>query len=90
MKGDRYLNQSLPDFFLSGWRSPPNVFQNFMSIEELALIEQCYPVQKIGLVCRQSHCPRRKENLAPRREVSKITPALASEDPIVGTGSHEE
>lgn len=39
MKGNRYLDESLPDFLLSVWRSSPHVLQDLMSVEEFALVE---------------------------------------------------
>jgi len=90
MKSDRHLDEPLPDFFLFLRCSPPHVFQDFMSVEELALVEQGYSVSKVGFVRGHSHGPRRKENLAPQREVSNTIPCLGAEDPIVGTGGHEE
>ena len=40
MKSDRNLNQTLPKFLFRGWRFPPNVFEHFMGLEELAAVEQ--------------------------------------------------
>ncbi len=90
MKGDRNLDESLPDFFLFVGRGPPHIFQDLVSIEKSPLVEQRDSMKVFVLVCGHIRRPRRKENLAPEREVSNTLHGLGAEDPVVGTGSHEE
>ena len=40
MKSDRHLDQPLQELLFRLGRPPPHVFQNFVRIEELTLIEE--------------------------------------------------
>jgi len=56
MKGNGKLDQSLQELFLLNWRASPNIFQDFMSLEELSSIEQLHPTPKF-LVAYLLHLP---------------------------------
>jgi len=47
MKGDSDLNHSLEKLFVFGRRSTPDIFEGFVSVEELGLVEQVYSVNVI-------------------------------------------
>jgi hypothetical protein len=55
----------LPGFLFFVRRSPPDVFQDFVSVEEPALVEQRDSAKVFVLANSHSHYPHTKENLAP-------------------------
>ena len=91
MEGDGDLNQALKKLLVFQWSGAPNVFEGFMSIEELGLVKQANPVLVLVKVHASfSHAKRsrgriagaepRTKNLAPKREVESTI-----ENPICQT-----
>jgi hypothetical protein len=47
MEGHGDLYQSLKEFLVLGRRSAPNIFEGFVSVEELGFVDEIYPANVI-------------------------------------------
>jgi len=89
MECHRNLNQSLQKSLFFPSRRTPDVFEYFVSLEKLGMVEQANPTKiGIGIHVLFWHTP--KTNLAPQREVRRRSQCLPAENYIVITGGHEE